>query len=372
MGAEKDFFMHIYFDDQIFALQKVGGISRYFVELASRLQGSFQDIKTTVLAPLHINGYLESSSVDTIGWRIPAFPGKHHFLGSINFSLSRFLLNRLSPDIFHETYYSAKSQSVSAPRVLTVFDMIHERFPEQFNGPDLEIPTLKAAAVARADHIVTISHKTREDLIKILVVPSEKITVIPLASSFKVAPEDCLTERPAKPYILYVGLRQGVKNFSTLLDAFAHSKVLQSDFDLLCVGGENFTHSEMHTIQHMGLTEKVKHVRASDAMLPTLYSQATLFVYPSLYEGFGLPLLEAMRCGCPVVCSNTSSLPEIAGDAALYFDPMNEAELRTALEQTVQSETTLKDLQLRGYEREQLFSWDRCVRQTTELYRNLL
>jgi glycosyltransferase involved in cell wall biosynthesis len=128
----------------------------------------------------------------------------------------------------------------------------------------------------------------------------------------------------------------------------------------------------MHTIQHMGLTEKVKHVRASDAMLPTLYSQATLFVYPSLYEGFGLPLLEAMRCGCPVVCSNTSSLPEIAGDAALYFDPMNEAELRTALEQTVQSETTLKDLQLRGYEREQLFSWDRCVRQTTELYRNLL
>lgn len=365
--------MHIYFDCQIFALQKYGGISRYFVELAGRLPGNYQDIKTTVLAPLHINGYLESSSVDSIGRRIPGFPGKHHFLKPINFSASRFLLNKLTPDIFHETYYSLKSQSVSAPRVLTVYDMIHEHFPEQFNGPDLEIPVLKAAAVARADHIITISNKTRSDLIEVLAVPPEKITVIPLASSFDVPSEDSLRrERPAKPYLLYVGLRQGVKNFSTLLNAYGHSKVLQSGFDLLCVGGESFTASELQTLQDAGLKEKVKHVQASDTMLPALYSQAALFVYPSLYEGFGLPLLEAMRCGCPVVCSNTSSMPEIAGDAVFYFDPMNEEEMRTVIEKTVQSETALKELQMRGYEREQQFSWDRCVMQTAELYRSLL
>jgi glycosyltransferase involved in cell wall biosynthesis len=364
--------MHIYYDYQIFALQNVGGISRYFVELASRLPERFPDIKTTVLAPIHINGYLGSSSVDTIGRRVPEFPGKHHVLAPVNLSASRLLLKRLKPDIFHETYYSLRSQSVSAPRVLTVYDMIHERFPAQFHGPDLEISSLKAAAVARADHIITISCKTREDLIKFLAVPSEKITVIPLASSFDGMPEEGGKQRQEKPYLLYVGLRQGVKNFSTLLTAYGHSKMLRSNFDLLCVGGGNFTPSEVQALQDGGLGKQVKHVQASDALLATLYSQATLFVYPSLYEGFGLPLLEAMRCGCPVVCSGTSSMPEIAGDAALYFDPVDEEEMRTVIEQTVQSEKTLKTLRMRGYEREQLFSWESCVAQTAELYRSLL
>lgn len=364
--------MHIYYDYQIFALQNVGGISRYFVELASRLPKRFREIKTTVLAPVHINEYLDSSSVDTIGRRFPMFPGKHHILAPVNLSVSRLLLKRLQPDIFHETYYSMHSQSVSAPRILTVYDMIHERFPAQFHGPDLEIPALKAAAVARADHLITISHKTRDDLIQFLAVPPEKITVIPLASSFDETPEDAGKQSLEKPYLLYVGLRQGVKNFSTLLAAYGHSKLLRSDFDLLCVGGGKFTSSELQVIQDSGLSKLVKHVQASDTVLATLYSQATLFVYPSLYEGFGLPLLEAMRCGCPVACSETSSMPEIAGDAALYFDPLDEEEMRTVIENTVQTEKTLETLRMRGYKREQLFSWDSCVEQTAELYRSLL
>ena len=375
LGTVADFrllFMHIYYDYQIFALQKVGGISRYFIELANRLPRCFPEIKTTVLAPVHINGYLGSSSVDTIGRKVPIFPGKHHILPSVNFSASRFLLKKLSPDIFHETYYSGQSQSVSVPRILTVYDMIHERFPEQFQGPDLVIPSLKAAAVARADHLITISHKTREDLIQLLEVSPEKITVIPLASSFAEPLQEVETQKINKPYLLYVGLRQGVKNFSTLLSAYCHSKLLRSGFDLLCVGGGRFTSSELQAIQKNGLGKQVKQVQASDALLATLYSQATLFVYPSLYEGFGLPLLEAMRCGCPVVCSKTSSMPEIAGDAALYFDPISEDEMRTVIEDTVQSQNTLTTLQASGYKREKLFSWERCVEQTAELYSSVL
>jgi len=364
--------MHIYYDYQIFALQNVGGISRYFVELASRLPERFREVKTTVLAPLHINEYLDSSSVETIGKRVPEFSGKRFVLGPVNQSASRFLLRKLRPDIFHETYYSLQSQRVTAPRVLTVYDMIHERFPEQFHGPDTEIPALKAAAVARADHLITISHKTRDDLMHYLAVPSEKITVIPLATSFEGGYERNDTQAVEKPYLLYVGLRQGVKNFSTLFNAFCHSKVLRSDFNLLCVGGGNFSSSELQSMRESGLDKQVKHIQATDAMLATLYAQATLFIYPSLYEGFGLPLLEAMRCGCPVVCSNTSSMPEIAGNAALYFDPNNEEEMRTVIENTVQSVKTLEDLQACGYEREQLFSWENCVEQTAELYRSLL
>ena len=364
--------MHIYYDYQIFALQNVGGISRYFIELATRMPKYFPEIKTTVIAPVHINEYLDSSSVDTIGKRVPAFPGKHYVLPSANLSASRFFLNRLNPDIFHETYYSARSQSISVPRILTVYDMIHEKFPEQFQGKDLGIPALKAAAVARADHLITISSKTRDDLIQFLAVSPDKITVIPLASSFTVIPQEVEKQSIEKPYLLYVGLRQGVKNFSAFLSAYSHSKVLQSDFDLLCVGGGKFTSSELQVIQKAGLGKKVKQVQASDALLVTIYSGATLFVYPSLYEGFGLPLLEAMRCGCPVVCSGTSSMPEIAGDAALYFDPNSEDDIRTVIEDTVQSQNTLTTLQASGYKREKLFSWRRCVQQTAELYRRVL
>ena len=364
--------MHIYYDYQIFALQNLGGISRYFVELASRLPGYSPEIKTTVLAPVYSNETLALSSVDKIGVNVPGFPGKHRVLSLLNQVASRFLLKKVQPDIFHETYYSGQTPLSHAPRVLTVYDMIHERFPEQFHGPDLDIPRVKALAVSRADHIITISHNTRDDLINYLGVSLDKITVIPLASSFDGAMESTGREISQKPFLLYVGLRQGVKNFSTLLAAYGDSKVLRSDFDLLCVGGGKFTSSELQAIQDRGLGKQVKHVQASDALLATLYSQATLFVYPSLYEGFGLPLLEAMRCGCPVVCSGTSSMPEIAGDAALYFDPVDEEVMRTVIEQTVQSGKTLKTLRMRGYEREQLFSWDSCVAQTAELYGSLL
>lgn len=111
-------------------------------------------------------------------------------------------------------------------------------------------------------------------------------------------------------------------------------------------------------------------MHADDSLLASLYSQAALFVYPSLYEGFGLPLLEAMRCGCPVACSNTSSMPEIAGDAASYFDPSDEEGMRAVMESTLQSKDILRSLQARGYERGKLFSWDKCVSQTLELYRS--
>jgi glycosyltransferase involved in cell wall biosynthesis len=365
--------MHIYYDYQIFALQNIGGISRYFVELAGRLSCSSRNIKTTVLAPLHINEYLASSSVETVGKKIFGFPGKHHVLSPVNRIAGTILLKSLTPDIFHETYYSKHLQPVRAPRVLTVYDMIHERFPEQFRGPDVLIPERKAAAVSRADHIIAISHNTRADLIRYLAVPEEKITVIPLASSFNVSqlPPPLNRERH-KPYLLYVGLRQGVKNFSTLLGAYAHSKILQNDYDLVCVGGGAFTASELHAIHSAELQKRVRHLQADDRVLEKLYANATVFVYPSLYEGFGLPLLEAMRCGCPVVCSNTGSMPEIAGDAALYFDPDNEEELRMILENTAQSESDRDLLRNRGYQREKLFSWEACVEKTARLYRSLL
>jgi glycosyltransferase involved in cell wall biosynthesis len=363
--------MHVYYDYQIFALQNVGGISRYFVELAGRLPRCSSATQATVLAPIHINEHLAASAVHTLGKKFIEFPGKHHVLSRLNRLASCVWLEKLQPDIFHETYYSEHLQKVKAPRVLTVCDMIHERFPEQFFGPDRRVPHQKAAAVARADHIIAISHNTRSDLMRCLDVPKEKITVIPLASSLG-ATSPIVSPGHPRPYILYVGLRQGVKNFCTLLNAYSRSKLLQKDFDLICAGGGSFTPEELRHIHDAGLYDHVRHITVDDALLESLYTHATLFVYPSLYEGFGLPLLEAMRCGCPVISSSSSSMPEIGGDAALYFDPNDPEELRVIIESVASSDTHREDMREHGYTREKLFSWDVCAEKTANLYSDLV
>jgi glycosyltransferase involved in cell wall biosynthesis len=160
-----------------------------------------------------------------------------------------------------------------------------------------------------------------------------------------------------------------VKNFTTLLIAYSQSSVLRSGFDLICVGGGELSSQERKALRDSGLMEKVRQLEADDALLAALYAHAALFVYPSLYEGFGLPLLEAMRCGCPVACSNAGSMPEIAGDGALFFDPDAPEEMQSVLESIVLSEYLADTLRVRGYERERKFSWEQCVSRTAELYR---
>ena len=364
--------MHILYDYQIFTLQKMGGISRYFVELAGRLPHCASGFETTVLAPYHINDYLAHSQVQTVGRKIPSFSGRHRILPLLNRAAGRSYLKKQPPDILHETYYSTIAQNTPAPRFLTVYDMIHERFPDQFHGVDCHIPELKSRAVTRADHVIAISKSTRDDLIQYLHIPSEKITVISLAPSFARIDEQAAIQPWRRPYLLYVGLRGGVKNFKRFITAFSHSKMLCSGFDVVCVGGGAFTPEEKSIFQKLGVGENTRHVQADDTHLAALYAQAALFVYPSLYEGFGLPIVEAMHCGCPVVCSNTSSMPEIAGEAALYFDPLDEEELGAVMESVVGSRERADSLRVRGYEREKMFSWDTCVRQTAALYRSTL
>jgi glycosyltransferase involved in cell wall biosynthesis len=365
--------MQIVFDYQIFVLQQEGGISRYFLELAQRLPRLFDDTTATVLAPYFISPLLEnarkSGQVNVIGRKIPSFPGKHRFLPAINRLAGRSVVRVLQPDLLHETYYAELPVSSVCPRILTVYDMIHERFPEHSTGPDLHVSRLKAQAVSRADHVIAISNTTRDDLMELLNVAPGKITVIPLASALAKPPPGKDKINDGRPYLLYVGARGGVKNFTTLLIAYSQSSVLRSGFDLICVGGGKFSSREKKTLRDSGLNERVRQLEADDALLAALYTHAALFVYPSLYEGFGLPLLEAMRCGCPVACSNAGSMPEIAGDGAMFFDPDAPEEVQSVLESIVLSEYLADTLRMRGYEQERKFSWEQCVSRTAELYR---
>jgi glycosyltransferase involved in cell wall biosynthesis len=169
-----------------------------------------------------------------------------------------------------------------------------------------------------------------------------------------------------------VGSRGGYKNFSGLLKAFATSPKLKNEFDIVTFGGGAFNKQELQLIKQLGFkNHQVRQIGGGDDILAALYHQAAAFVYPSLYEGFGLPPLEAMAAGCPVVSSNTSSMPEVVRDAGEYFDPINIDEMQNAIEKVVFSNTLQKDLIALGYKNIEHFSWQKCARETLTVYKEL-
>lgn len=362
--------MNIVFDHQIFCLQKYGGISRYFFELANHIS-RFHEDQVEIFAPFHLNAYLsEGKLAFHKGRAIPSMNGVGRYTTwAADTALAYLSLKtRLNVDILHETYFSAAGYCPSgAKRIVTVHDMVHEIFRDQFPSRD-RLRKMKARAVKRADHVICVSENTRRDLIRILAVPEEKISVVHHGYSLWRA----LSNEPPvleKPFILFVGKRDGYKNFLKLLRAYAQSFRLKEELSLVCFGGGQFTIAEESAIKYYGLaTDQVFQITGEDDVLMKLYMNAALFVYPSLYEGFGIPLLEAMSLGCPIACSNASAFPEVTDQAAELFDPTEEDDIQRALEKVVFSASYRDALIKLGLERSRKFSLDRCVRQTLQVY----
>jgi glycosyltransferase involved in cell wall biosynthesis len=367
--------MKILYDHQIFSRQKYGGISRYFHEISNRIP-TLEGDKVEVFAPLHVNEYGDVSNASRpSGIQAWKFPGTAVALGIAN-TVSGNLLVRWRKDvsIFHETYYATTSYApASAKRVITVYDMIHELFPESFSKADMT-RRIKRRAVRRADHVICISESTRRDLVRIMGIPEEKTSVVYLGHSLT-GSRVFAPAMPAaqQPFLLYVGKRVGYKNFKGLLAAYADSALLRDEFNLVCFGGGRLTPGELSATKALGLKSgKVICVSGDDAVLAGLYASAEVLVYPSLYEGFGIPPLEAMAHGCPVVCSNLSSLPEVVGNAARLFDPSDQDSLREAIEQVVCSSEISERLVMLGNERIKHFSWDKCALETLREYKRIL
>lgn len=317
----------------------------------------------------------ESRQLPVTGLYMSRKSGTHQLRQFINNVCSAFMLRRYAPDLIHGTYYLAKiHRPKTVPFVITVFDMIHERFPEQMVAGEEKIPGEKKRCMQQADRVICISEHTRNDVVELVGIPEEKTTVIHLGSSF--SPSTTLTdENPpcASPFLLYVGNRGGVKNFTRLLRAYAQSTSLSGAFSLLCFGGGTFTAEELQSARDLGLGPgQLLHVAGDDRMLAKSYTHATALIYPSLYEGFGLPILEAMACDCPVLCSNTSSMPEVAGGAALFFNPLSVDEIAACMETIVSSTATRQRLVSAGRQRAAHFSWDRCVEETIQVYKQCL
>ena len=175
-----------------------------------------------------------------------------------------------------------------------------------------------------------------------------------------------------RPYLLYVGSRAGYKNFDLLLEAFSRTG-LAGSYRLLAAGGGAWSALERERITTLGLSSSISLIpMADEASLARAYQGAQLFVYPSLYEGFGFPPLEAMSLGCPVLVNRTSSLPEVCGDAALYFNATDAQGLALSLIATLEGAAALAQARAAGKQRVELYSWQRCAKSTLEIYQSVL
>jgi glycosyltransferase involved in cell wall biosynthesis len=373
--------VRILYDSQIFWRQKYGGISRYFAEIAERIS-RYADSEVTVFAPVHRNAYLRGACAPLVtGYAMDLPAPLFRYRGLLNEGLSWAAFRLRRPDIIHETYYSSRRVApTSALVVLTVYDMIHELRPGDFR-PDDATAAAKRRAVHRADHIICISRSTRDDLLRLCNVNPDKVSVIHLGHSLRtivppITDFDSVTHAQCPrrtPYILFVGDRHGYKNFTAFVRAYAHSSMLRGAFQVVAFGGGSFTAVESDQLRALGLREEeVVHEDGNDDALAHLYIHAHLLVYPSLYEGFGIPILEAMAYGCPVVAAHTSSIPEVAGDAAELFDPQTAGTLTEAIMRVAFDAGRRQELRRRGVCQAHLFSWERCARDTHALYQQML
>lgn len=365
--------MRIAFDHQAFCLQKTGGISRYFFHLAQQMAIAGQDV--SVFSPFYRNQYAKQLSPKVLhGCYMNDYPPRCAGPAvSLNGLIARQQLRAWQPDVVHETYFSnTRSGSGKTPAVLTVFDMIGEL------GLDAEAPTpaelkqsKKYAAVKRADHVICISEHTRKDLIRLYEVAPEKTSTIHLGCELNIQ-ADKKESTAQRPYLLYVGVRSGYKNFARFVQAAANNAQLNEQFDIVAFGGGPFNSAERDFIQELELrVDQVRQVSGDDALLAEHYRNASVLVYPSCYEGFGLPPLEAMANQCPVVSSHASAMPEVIGDAAEFFDPLNLDSIANAIQSVVYSPSRTNELIAKGLARVQRFNWQTCAERHLALYRSL-
>jgi glycosyltransferase involved in cell wall biosynthesis len=364
--------MRVFYDHQVFSLQDAGGVSRYNYELIHNLRAA-NDIQIELLMGLNASvmpfAALENTQTKIFSWKARFGPGYPRY--AINELASSVIAQaRGKFDIYHSMLYRAIPFVRRGRLVVTHHDCIHERFPQFFHNASF-IVQKKRKLFSQADAIICVSESSRRDLLSFYDIPEEKTHVVHHGFSPLPAVEPANGDA-SSPYLLYVGSRAGYKNFPLLLQAFARSG-LARDYRLLVVGGGAFSAEEQASVTSLGLSGAVSLIpKADEAALARAYRSAALFVYPSLYEGFGFPPLEAMSMECPVLVHRTSSLPEVCGDAAFYFDAPHADELARALVSTLENRPGLTKKRQLGLERVKLYDWSRTALNTLDIYQSLL
>lgn len=312
--------MNIWIDDLIYKLQGQGGISRLWRELTPCLRKAMPDATFDLSAPA---------------------------------------------DVFLSTYYADAPEGV--PSVVLYYDAIHERYPGL--GKYHPNAMQKARAVKNAVAVVAISKASADDCLRFHGVQASVTYCGGSELTVRGLPEQVNAFRAkyglGRPYVLLVGRRDLYKNARALYEAWSLSQWAQQG-TVVAIGGEEPLPSDIEFANRYPW----KQLRLSDDELALAYSGAHALVYPSYYEGFGLPIVEALASGCPVICGNLSSEPEVAGDAALYVDVCKPRDIATALDMLLDPACRL-ELAIKGYERARMFTWERMAESLAEVVRTI-
>jgi len=366
--------MKILYDHQIFTSQKYGGISRYFYELVREFN-DIQEVTCEIPLVVSNNHYISDKKIVDYIDLFPnkQFRGKHRIFNYLNKPNTILKLKQQNFDIFHPTYYDPYflKNLGDKPFVLTVHDMIHEKFSEMFPAAD-KTTEQKRLLVEKAAKIIAISQSTKEDLVELFGTDESKIEVVYHGNSmFPKSDIKIRFDLPEK-YLLFVGSRGGYKNFERFINSVAGLLKKDKELFVLCAGGGKFSSKEIQNFTELEISKQVMQYNLDDDSLAYFYENALFFIFPSLYEGFGIPILESFACGCPLLCSSTSSLPEIAGDCSCYFDPYSEDSIEAAITKLLEDDELRKKLIAKGHERLKLFSWEQTAEQTKRVYESVI
>jgi glycosyltransferase involved in cell wall biosynthesis len=351
------------------------GIGTYVRNLLRHLARQDRESEYVVICrPAHTSSVLQlGENFRAVPTRTPSYSVSEQFVIPA-------IVSREKPDIFHTPHYVLPPLT-RCPSVVTIHDCIHLMFPQYLPNrfAYAYARTFMSAAAHRSARVLTVSETSKRDILRFFSVPDDKVTVIPNAidERFGTAPAEDEVRRVRERYqlsdefVLYTGNIKPHKNVDRLIEAF--HQLREEGFGhlrLLIIGDEISTHPSLRRAVHRWKLHK--HVRflgfVPDQTLAVLYRLAAVFVFPSLYEGFGLPPLEAMASGTPVVTSNVSSLPEVVGDAAVLIDPLDPAAIASGIRQVLTDPALRARLVARGLDRARAFSWEASVRQVREIY----
>lgn len=337
----------LHFDDIVYQLQKNGGISVYWKEITSRISMSH-----------------EFSICRTKGSKV-----------------TRYLPVLCDANIFHSSYFRLTPKS-KTKNVVTIHDFIYELGWLKTRGSAINI-LQRRLAIEAADTIICVSENTKNDLLKLYpnLLKYQEIYTVYNGSSFSIENPstkessvrliELNRQKSLDKYVLFIGGRVSYKNFDFALLSFAASVLPKLGYTMICTGAK-LSEVENELLTKLNLQSKVLAIdNATYEELNYLYQNAFALIYPSFYEGFGLPTLEAMNCGCPVIASNTSSLPEIIGDAGILIDPQDISSISAALEKLLDDEVRNNYL-TKGIARAKLFSWDNAAKKHIQLYKSLI
>ncbi len=363
--------MNIFFDHQTFSQQKYGGVSRYICELINGVNETGNKAHLSLLCSNNV--HLKEYGLDTFSYpfdkRLRLLYKSNQLFNIVDMSLRNF-------DLYHATYFDPffLRHIRNKPYAVTFHDMTYERLSVEYPelATDKTVVLHKKEIIKRAAAIIAVSESTKRDVVDILGISADKITVIPLANSISMNSSTIKVDKYAnEQFLLYVGNRQLYKNFLPFISSITEL-IKEYEICVYCAGGGQFTNTERAFFKKSNIEDSVKHIPIDNASLASLYSSAIAFVFPSLYEGFGIPILEAMTNGCPCILSDSSSLPEVGGDAAIYMDARSRESMSSTVKKVL-DDKIMRDLMAgKGLTQAAKFSWDTTVRSTVKLYTSVI